>query len=84
MTEMTVERARTLAADLIGQLAENVGDPDAVTATLARWCDVLGPGPFGLVCMAAMQTTFTDWLHGVPAAEFPPGGVTLAAPRRSA
>ena len=75
MTEMTVgERARTLAADLIGQLAENCRGPRR------RHRDV---GPlvrrarawtlFGLVCMAAMQTTFTDWLHGVPAAEFPPG-----------
>lgn len=70
---LTIEAANVLADDLIRQLADHIGDPDAISDTLLRWADTLGPERLALVCMAALQTTFRDCITEVPIADVPPG-----------
>ena len=77
---MTVTEANDLAADLIAELTEHAGDPDAVGATLTRWLDRLDVRRLGFVCMAAVQQVFADRLTRVPLDTMPPGALNLTAP----
>ena len=81
---ITTTEARNLAADLIRELAQHAGDPDAVRAALLRWLDTEGTGRLSLICMAAVQTTFADCLTRVPTDQVPPGALTLNPTGRNA
>lgn len=77
---LSVDHGRELAGDLIRALAPVVGDPEAVNDVMRRWVDVLGARDFGLVCMAAMQTTYTDCLIPTPLDEIPANRLALVTP----
>lgn len=78
--ELSVDQALELARDLLRQLAQNVGDVNALNATFLHWCDVLEPSNFTRVCMAALQTTFTECLTMTPIDDLPPGAHVYVTP----
>ena len=77
---MTATEANDLAADLIAELTEHAGDPDAVGATLTRWLDRLDVRSLGFVCMAGVQQVFADRLTRVPLDAMPAGALNLTTP----
>lgn len=77
---LTTAQARTLAAELIGDLTPHAGDPDAVRATLLAWLDREDTFRLSLVCMAVVQTTFADCLTRVPVDQISAGVLTLTQP----
>ena len=68
---LTVDQARELGDDLIRQLAEHIGDPDALNDVFRHWVGVLDADRFAMVCMVALQSTFTDCLVPIPLADLP-------------
>lgn len=58
---------------MLRQLAEHIGDLEALNSVFRRWADVLGPQRLALVSMAALQTTFADCLTMTPLGEVPAG-----------
>jgi hypothetical protein len=81
---LTVDQARELGLDLLRELSPHVGDLDAVNSTLSHWAEVLDYPRFEFVCMAALQSTFTDCLSLVPRTEVPAGGITYLDPEEAA
>ena len=81
---MTVTEANELAADLIVELTEHAGDPDAVGATLTRWLEAEDVRRLALICMATTQKVFADCLTHVPTDQAPPGALALTAPPEGA
>lgn len=79
---MTVTEADHLAAVLIVELTEHIGDPDAVGATLMRWFEREDFRRLAFVCMAAVQQVFADCLTRVPLDALPPGALTLTNPTK--
>ena len=75
---LTPAQARTLAADLIGDLTPHAGDPDAVRAVLLRWLETEDTARLSMACMSAVQIVFSDCLSRVT--EVPPGALTLEPP----
>jgi len=75
---LSTTEARTLAADLIRELAQHAGDPDAVRAVLLRWLDTEGTARLSTACMSAVQIVFADCLTRV--AQVPPGALALEPP----
>ena len=75
---ITVDEANELAEHLILDLTEHAGNRHEVGATLTRWLeredDVFR---LGLVCMAALQQTYADYLTRTPIDTLPPGAMTL-------
>jgi len=63
---ITTTEARALAADLIRELAQHAGDPDAVRAVLLRWLDAEGTSRLPMACMSAVQIIFADCLTRTP------------------
>lgn len=78
---ITVDEANELAEHLILDLAEHVGNPDAIGATLTQWLDREGDlFRFSLVVMAALQATYAEHLTRVPIGTVPPGSTILTTP----
>jgi len=75
---LSTTEARDLAADLIRELAQDAGDPDAVRATLLRWLDIEDVARLSMACMSAVQIVFADCLTRV--AQVPPGALALEPP----
>ena len=72
--------ARDLAADLIRELAQHAGDPDAVRAVLLAWLEAEGTSRLSLASMAALQLVFATCLTRVPVDQIPAGALTLNPP----
>lgn len=68
---LTVDQALELGDDLIRQLADHIGDLDALNAVFRRWVDVLSETNLACVCMAALQSTFAGCLVMTPLADVP-------------
>lgn len=77
---LTATAARDLAADLIRELAQDAGDPDAVRATLLAWLDREGTSRLSLASMAGLQLIFSTLLTPMPVDQIPAGALTLTAP----
>jgi len=77
---ITTTEARDLAADLIRELAQHAGDPDAARKVLLRWLDIEGTSRLSLASMAALQIMFADCLTRVPVDQMPPGALALNPP----
>ena len=75
---ITTTEARALAADLIRELAQDAGDPDAVRAVLLRWLEAEDVPRLSLASMAALQLVFADCLTVVD--RVPSGALALTAP----
>lgn len=75
---ITTTEAHTLAAELIRELAQDAGDPDAVRAVLLRWLAMEDADRLALVCMSLTQQVFSDCLTKV--AQVPPGSLALDPP----
>ena len=67
------EHARELARELLADLAEHIGNPDALRAVLLDWTS---EDAFGLATMHAVDIVFTDCLSIAPA--IPPGSTSFA------
>jgi len=80
---ISTTEARDLAADLIRELAQHAGDPDAVRATLLAWLDLEDVARLSLVSMASLQLVFSDCLTPVPVDQIPAGALTLNPPERN-
>ncbi|MDQ3431362.1 MAG: hypothetical protein M3467_03920 [Actinomycetota bacterium] len=74
---LSAQQTNKLAADLVRQLAGQIGDAEAIALTLRRWHEVLGAQRWGGVCMAAIRITFRDCLAPTPIADVPPGSVAF-------
>jgi hypothetical protein len=81
--QLTTPETRELAADLLRQLEQRVGDREAIDALMRRWLDVLDVSGLSLVCMAAIQTTFADCMTEIPTADVPPGAVAFTPNERN-
>jgi len=77
---ITTTEARDLAADLIRELAQHAGDPDAVRKVLLRWLDIEDTSRLSLASMAALQLVFADCLTRMPVDQIPAGALTLTPP----
>lgn len=78
---ITITEARALAADLIGQLAQHAGDPDAIRAVLLAWLEAEDTARLSMVAMSAVQIMFADCLTRTPLGAWtldPPTGRTAA------
>lgn len=58
--------ARDLAADLIRELAQHAGDPDAVRTVLLQWLTREDHDRLSMVAMSAVQIMFADCLTRTP------------------
>jgi len=75
---ITVSEANDLGADLILELTEDAGNPQAVGATLTRWLDREGDVfRLSLICMAALKATYADRLTRVHVDDLEHGDLTL-------
>lgn len=79
---LDVDRGRELAADMLRELTPHAGDSDQVDAVLTGYLDRLGHNHFSLVCMAAVQMTFTDCLTLTPLDSLPDERLALLPPHR--
>ena len=74
---LTPHQATELAGDLLRELAQHVGDGEAIANTMRHWHNVLGASRFGVVCMASVRVTFRDCLSEAPTADVPPGALAF-------
>lgn len=77
MTRRPAVEAFDLAADLLADLAQHIGDPDGIAAVLTDWRADLEPDDLALTAVAALWRTFTEALHYVPADQVPPGAIAF-------
>lgn len=74
---VTPHQSTELAGDLLRELAQHVGDGEAISQIMRHWHNVLGASRFGVVCMATVRITFRDRLQPTPIADVPPGAVAF-------
>lgn len=74
------EAIRDLADELIRDLAQHAGDPDAVAAVLRDYLDRLDAHALLFVCAAATRRVFADCLTLTDRADWPTSGYALTPP----
>ncbi len=74
---LTPRQSTELAGDLLRELAQHVGDGEAISQIMRHWHNVLGASRFGLVCMASVRITFRDRLTPTPIADAPGGALAF-------
>lgn len=84
MTADEVHEAYDHADDLLRELAQHYGDPDAIAAVGRRWLHELGARRLGLVSAAALRTVFAECLTEVPRSDAPAGSIEFTRPKEIA
>ena len=72
---LSVDQALELGDELLRQLAQVIGDPEALDETFVRWLTVLEDDNFNRVCLASLRTLFHRCLTRVD--EVPAGHVAF-------
>ena len=63
---MTTEQTRQLGRELVAELAQDAGDPEAVRAVLRAWLDREDVSRLAFASMAGLQLVFADCLTRTP------------------
>lgn len=73
---MSAYTASELSEELLRDLAERVGEPEAVTAVLREWFEDIGAENLALVAVLALEAAFANCMTVVQPHEVTPGAIT--------